>query len=198
MITENGLHTQKNQDGTWKYKVLPEVYEKVQPGDLIFVHGTSLVSKLIEFGEESKISHVGIAVSDCKMAEAVYGIGTHINYILYPHMTIKRIPNLTEDQKIIIVYLAEKYFNRKKYNTLGVIGWGVRLLFYKLLGHMFFPKLWFQPNEYFCSQEVDDILNCVGIKLVPDEDAVGDVTPSMLYNNPSLETVLEVGMNIDA
>lgn len=194
MWTENELRSATDPDGAWKYRVPPKVYEKVQPGDIVFVHGTSFVSKLIELDEESKISHVGIAVSECMLAEAVYGVGTRINSIVYPHMVIKRVKGITKYQQFRIAYLAEKVFLNKKYNTWGVLGWGVRLLISHLIGVNLFPKLWFQPNEYFCSQEVDTILNQVGITLVPKEDAVGDVTPSMLFHSEGLETILEVGM----
>lgn len=184
----------KEKSGRLVYPVPLIVQEKVRAGDIIFVHGTSFVSSLIEFGEQSYISHVGVAISNTEMSEAVYGVGTHIRPINYEHMIIKRCNEVVNRRERAIVFLATKIFNHKKYNTMGVIGWGIRLIIKRLFGLRLFPDLFDVPNEFFCSQEVDTIFDCAGIKLVTNEDAVGDVTPAMLFRSDKLVEVLTYGV----
>jgi hypothetical protein len=135
----------------------------MRAGDIIFVRGSSLLSKIIRFFDKGKFSHVAIAVSDSEVIETNWNMRSKIVKFYYTDYEIVSI-NLTDNQRNQVPVVAKKLEGRM-YDYVQV------------LGYIFKSRL-NNPHHLICSELVYNVLRGVGyIK----DDSLRDITPNELY-----------------
>ncbi|MCY8256442.1 hypothetical protein MOC12_21020 [Bacillus spizizenii] len=135
----------------------------MKAGDVIFVRGTSFVSRLVRFFDKGQFSHVAIAVSETHVIETNWNMTSKIvpfHYEDYESVELK----LTDFQRRCVPVIARRYEGRM-YDYIQVIGY----IFKSRLNN---------PRHLICSELVYNILSEVGY--VRDE-RLRDITPNELY-----------------
>lgn len=142
----------------------------MQTGDLVFVRGHSLLSRLITLFDKGKWSHVAVAVSDTEIIEAAYFTKVRIRKMEYKDYEIAPM-NLTFEEQKTIVELAKK-LEGKWYDYKQILWYVLRNLF-KVEKSPF----WNNPNDLICSELVFILYSSIG-------KTYGDsfVTPNELYH----------------
>lgn len=135
----------------------------MKAGDVIFVRGTSFISRIVRFFDKGEFSHVAIAVSDYYVIETNWNMKSRIVPFHYEDFELIEL-NLTEYQRWRVPVIAKKYEGRM-YDYLQVIGY----IFKSRLNN---------PRHLICSELVYNILSEVGY--VRDE-RLRDITPNELY-----------------
>ena len=146
----------------------------MKPGDIIFIRGNSLISKIIRFFDPGHFSHVVIAISENKVLEAQYGTKVHINEIDLTNKFYKIIDiGLSDEERDKVVHLGIELIG-KRYDYLQILGYIIRK-FYKPFQSNFFNS----PNNLICSELVYILLKRLG-KIDEKTDLI-DATPNELY-----------------
>lgn len=135
----------------------------MRAGDIVFVRGTSLISKLVRMIDKGEFSHVAIAVSDTQVIEANWYMRSKIVTFHYEDFEIVRL-NLTDNQVTQIPLVAKK-FEGKMYDYLQV------------LSYLFKGRI-NNPRHLICSELVYNILSEVGYI---NDDSLRDIKPNELY-----------------
>ncbi|MDQ0976604.1 hypothetical protein QFZ31_006656 [Neobacillus niacini] len=135
----------------------------MKAGDIIFVRGTGIISRLVRFFDKGKFSHVAIAVSDTHVIEADWYMRSNIVEFHYEDYEIVSL-NLTDNQRQHIPLTAIKY-EGKMYDYIQV------------LGYIFKSRL-NNPRHLICSELVYNILSEVGYI---NDASLRDITPNELY-----------------
>lgn len=135
----------------------------MRSGDVIFVRGTSLISRLILFFDKGNFSHVAIAVSDNEVIETNWNMKSKIVKFHYTDYEVV-LTSLTGVQRKYIPIVARGYEGRL-YDYIQVIG----LIFRSRLN---------SPRQLICSELVYNILTEVGYL---NNESLKDVTPNELY-----------------
>lgn len=136
---------------------------KVRAGDIIFVRGTSFISKLVRLFDGGSYSHVAIAVSSSHVIETNWYMKSKIVEFNYEDYDIVSLA-LTDSQRQQVPLVASKLE-------------GIMYDYQLILGYIFKRQL-NNPRHLICSELVYLLLHRIGY--VQDE-AVRDITPNELY-----------------
>lgn len=135
----------------------------MRAGDIIFVQGSSPISRLVRLFDKGKFSHVAIAVSETHVIETNWNMKSKIVEFHYEDFELVRL-QLSDNQRKIVPAVALKY-EGKWYDYLQIISY----IFQSRLNN---------PRHLICSELVYNILSEVGYV----EDGLSiDVTPNELY-----------------
>ena len=148
-------------------------------GDIIFVKGNSIFSKIIKWVTKSEYTHCAIVVSDDNLhiAEINYKYNLKINHLHYKDYVICRYKyDLTQEQKEKIYNFILNTLNTK-YDYIQTIGHLLRKLFgFKIINN---------PYMYNCSEFCDKFYKSADINLL-ENDYEGSVTPGELFRSEIL------------
>lgn len=142
---------------------LLESLGEMKAGDVVFVRGTSLISKIIRFFDKGEFSHVAIAVNETEVIEINWNIKSEIVPFYYKDYEIVRL-DLTEYQRDQILPIARSLEGRW-YDYLQILGF-------------FFNGKFNDPRKFICSELVYIILSKV--RFITDK-RIKDYTPNELY-----------------
>lgn len=135
----------------------------MRAGDVVFVRGNSIISKLIRLFDKGRFSHVAIAVSDTHVIETNWNMKSRIVEFKYKDFELVRLP-LTEDQRIRVAVEAKMLE-------------GVPYDYIQILFLMFSSRL-NNPRHFICSELVYTVLRNVGYL---NDTSLRDSTPNELY-----------------
>jgi hypothetical protein len=135
----------------------------LRAGDIVFIRGTSFISRIVRLFDKGKFSHVAIAVSDSEVIETNWNMKSKIVPFHYEDYEI--IPlDMTANQRRRIPVVAKMYEGRM-YDYLQVIAY----IFKGRLNN---------PRHLICSELVYNILSEVGYM---NDESLRDITPNELY-----------------
>lgn len=147
----------------------------MKAGDIIFVRGDSIISRIIRLFDRGCYSHVAIAVSDTEILEAQYFTRSRI--IKNPYDSYDTISlELSNVEKVRLRKIAESLTGRW-YDYRQVIGYVLR-------------KPWNNPNNMICSEIVATILYEFGYNNQVELEEFRMMKPNELYRY--LEETLEL------
>lgn len=135
----------------------------MKAGDVIFVRGTSVISKIVRLFDRGQFSHVAIAVSDSEVIETNWNMRSKIVPFHYKDYEVVSL-NLSDSQRTHIKNIASQY-QGKLYDYLQVISF----LFWGRLNN---------PRHLICSELVFNLLYDVGYLT---DESLRDCTPNELY-----------------
>ena len=165
-----------------KKKYEDKVQRKMNTGNLVFVQGKGIISKIIRFFDEGDYSHVAIAVDYDTVIEADVNTKVVCREFVpdkYSKITIMDL-GLTPDEAMRVVDEAQKLIG-KRYDYKQLIWYGLKRLF-NLEGRNRFNN----PKNIICSELVFIVLSEAGIldELgIKYDHIVGiDLTPNELYD----------------
>lgn len=138
---------------------------KIETGDIIFVRGNGILSKLVRFFDKGEFSHVAIAVSDTHILEANWNIRSKITKMEYTDYEVIRLKDITQEQKDMIPELA-KSLQGRWYD------------YFQILGILMKSRI-NSPQQLICSEIVYMILLGIGYE---DDVTLLDSTPNMMWN----------------
>lgn len=141
----------------------------MRAGDIIFVRGTSLLSRIIRFFDKGRYSHVAIAVSDTEILEAQYFTRSRI------------VKNYHEDYDIFDIGLSELQRSQVAWMSKNMTG---KWYDYKQILGYIFKRPWDNPNNMICSELVAVMLNELCILRPSHNITIGDfrmMKPNELY-----------------
>lgn len=146
---------------------------KYTTGDIVFVRGEDIESKLVRFFDPGEFNHVVLIVNDRgEMIEASEGEKVRIAPFLYESLEHEVIsPKYTAKQKADIFNDAQKYVG-ESYDNLEIAG----IVLSKLTGLDLFRRLQ-NPHEEICSKLAASILIDVGCA----DKSIFRMTPNELY-----------------
>jgi hypothetical protein len=143
----------------------------MKSGDIVFVRGNSLISKLIRLFDKGSFSHVAICLTENIVLEAQY------------FTTSRTVPFYFTDYEIVDLNLSDSQRERIQDLGLNLVG---RIYDYKLILSYFLRRVWNKkikiynsPNNYICSELVEILLQDVGA--IPKDEQLRDMTPNELY-----------------
>lgn len=155
----------------------------IKTGDIIFVRGTSIISKIIRFFDKGRFSHACIAISNTHILEAQYLKKVSIKPFYYGKKQIEIIDlGMNEEQKRKVISIGLS-LTGTWYDYPQLIYYVFKKLF-KLEGRNFLNN----PNNLICSELINQILLTTGY--IKSNEKVEDLTPNQLYN--FLKNVCEV------
>lgn len=135
----------------------------MQAGDIVFVQGRTLISKIIRFFDKGDFSHVAMAVSPNLIIEAQYGTKVRIVPFRFDYADCEIIDlHLTEVQRRQIQINANRYVG-KRYDYMQAIGMGLKR---GIDNH----------NAYICTEIIHELLNLIGYMC-----CIQDMKPNQLY-----------------
>lgn len=125
----------------------------IQRGDVIFVRGDSLLSKVIRYFDDGEFSHVAIALDENHVIGSQYPNGVHIRHFRFKDYEAIKAP--------IDISKAREYI-------------GYRYDYRQFLWYAFkVGRIWNTPNQFICSEL---------IAYAADKPEWKDVTPNQLYS----------------
>jgi hypothetical protein len=145
----------------------------MKAGDIVFVRGNSIISKIVMLFDKGKFSHVAIAVSDTEILEADWYTRTRITGFHFDDYEIVSL-DLSDEERELIPHASISVVG-KHYDYLQIM-WYVLKTMFSIKGKNRFNS----PNNLICSEVIFYILSEIGrVDL-----AIGispDVTPNELY-----------------
>lgn len=135
----------------------------MKAGDIVFVRGTSIISKIIRLFDKGKFSHVAIAISETHVIETNWNMRSKIVEFYYEDYEVVSLA-LTDSQRQRVPVIASKFVG-KWYDYIQVIGY----IFNSRLNN---------PRHLICSELVYNILSEVGYI---NDEKLRDITPNELY-----------------
>lgn len=140
---------------------------KMQPGDIVFVRGTSFISKLIMKYDKGNFSHVAIAVSDTHVLEAQSYTKSRIVPIYFKDYEVIDL-GLTDEERQLVVDNSKLLVGRS-YDYLQILS----ILFKLKLNNV---------NSLICSELVVLMLMELDIVDMDEYFELINYTPNQLYN----------------
>lgn len=171
-------------------RLVEPAYLHIEPGDILFTRGDSLISKLIRFGERHPgdwiaiVNHAGIVVENgtiktADAVEALLKVEKHTIWSYYKGMTDKiaifRPIGLNDKEKNIITEKAIDYVGRS-YGWFKIL---MHMLDYFLGGIYFFRRLANSDKYPICSWVVANAYSKVGLNFGCDP---GQANPDDLWD----------------
>jgi hypothetical protein len=153
----------------------------MKPGDIIFVQGKSVLSRLIRYFDKGKFSHVAVAISPTEVLEADIFIKSKIRPFNKDDYSLIEVIDLglTEEQRRMMPDIAKEYVGLD-YDYPQIFWYAIRRIFgFKGKNPLN------NPNNLICSELVFHVLDRLGIlsELGIDGDYRGiDLTPNELYD----------------
>lgn len=136
----------------------------MKAGDIVFVRGTSLISRIVRFFDRGQFSHVAIAVSDNEVLESNWNMKSKIVEFHYDDYEIVTL-DLTYVQIQSVPAIARQLEGRW-YDYLQV------------LSYVFDGRL-NNPRHLICSEVVYNVLSKVGYM---NDPSLRDIKPNELYS----------------
>lgn len=136
----------------------------MKAGDLVFVRGTSLISRLIRLFDKGEFSHVAVAVSETEIIE--------INW----NMKSKIVPFHYDNYEIVDLKLTDS--ERKHVSAYSKGLTGIWYDYTQILGYLIMNNKFNNPRYLICSELAYTIL--FEINRLP-KGSNKDVTPNGLY-----------------
>lgn len=136
----------------------------MKAGDIIFVRGDSLISRLVKLVDKGSFSHVAIAVSETEVIEANWNMKSSVVKFHYEDYEIVEL-NLTDNQRKQVPVVASSLVG-KWYDYIQVIAY----IFQSRINN---------PRQLICSELVYNIL--YSIDYMKDPNLV-DIKPNELYH----------------
>lgn len=136
----------------------------MKAGDIVFVRGKTLISKLVRIFDKGEFSHVAIAVSETHILEAQYFIRSRITPVYFNDFKIVPL-ELTEIERIELIKLAISLVG-KWYDYAQILGY----LLNKEINN---------SNYYICSEMIANILFKLG--KIENFSEVMNLKPNELY-----------------
>lgn len=144
----------------------------MKAGDIIFVKGDDSISKIIEFFDKGRFSHVAIAISESEVLEAQWFTKSRITPFYYNRYEVLDL-GLSESHRNMI--------NKISYSLIGHYYDFIQVLSYFIkdtINKKF--KVINNPNNYICSEIIEVLLQKIGV--IPNEKKLRNLTPNELYN----------------
>lgn len=145
----------------------------MRAGDIVFVKGTSWISRIIRWIDEGEFTHVGIAFSETELIEAQRFTRVRIYPLGDVEHTVASL-SVTERERSRMLIEAQNLLGTR-YDYLQIIGYIVRKLFGRKGSGRFNS-----PNKLICSELVSRAVYAAGITNKKDE--LYDLTPNQLYD----------------
>lgn len=151
---------------------------EIKPGNIIFVHGNSLIDKGIEYFDKGFYSHVAIGMpSDCAL-ESQYLVNTRIITNPYhDNITVLDL-GLTDEQIDKLVHSSFKYLE-DKYDIKQIFG----ILISDLFKNIHTNVSWNDRKKKICSELVVDVLYDIGFFNYVEYESLVNTTPNKLYTS---------------
>jgi hypothetical protein len=145
----------------------------MKAGQIIFVRGTSLLSRLIEYFDHGKFSHVFLCLSDNAILEAQYLTKSSIVPFHYQNTKYEIIDlNLTRSQRQRVQELGLSLIGHK-YDYIQILSYLIKDTINKKF------KIINNPNNFICSEIIEIILQ--DIVIIPSDKNLKDMTPNELF-----------------
>lgn len=150
-------------------------------GDIIAFEGRTLVSKLIRWATKTKVTHVGIMVSEESLMEtSFFGVRLRRLKENEPKYYILRYENLTDRQKMkISKFVLDKV--KTGYDFKLFFGIGLNIIFDM-------QTKWNNKNKYICVELILSAYESIGIKLLKNYHE-NHVIPEDLMDSPYLSII---------
>lgn len=150
----------------------------VLPGDLIFVRGTSPLSRGIELAEHGRYSHVAIYAGDGKVIEAQGGrtVGYNDLAAYAGKYDVGRVQCALFRRKQVLEYAKKQFGIRYDYTLIA-------FLFMKLTFQMDWSLKYKEHQAFICSTLVNDAWGESGVRLCPNDYP----TPQELADSPLVQ-----------
>ena len=151
---------------------------KMNKGDIIFVRGKSLKSRIVRLFDKGRFSHVAVCVSEEIILEADFFTKSHmVKFDESKYDDIEVIDlGLSDELRFMVAEIALDYVG-KNYDYAQLFGYAVEKVFHCK------RNLFNNPNNLICSELVFHILDRIGIL---DDLQIGsegeDLTPNQLYD----------------
>lgn len=144
----------------------------MKAGNIIFVRGDSIISKVIRRVDKGEFSHVAVALSDSHIIEAEWSTKSIIT------------PFVHQDYEIVDLNLTKEQEDRLIRKAVDLTGFSYD--YPQLLGYIFKEVSLGSPKKYICSEIAYELLKEVDID-------VGDrnITPNQLYKLLTGVTLIE-------
>lgn len=151
-------------------------------GDLVFVQGKSIVSKIIRFIDKGTYSHVAIAINERQVIEADVDTRVAVRRFVEDKWNIIEVIDLklTNNQRLSVYHRALEYIDTR-YDYIQLIWYAIRKMF-NIKGKNPLNN----PRNVICSELVYIVLDEAGILNdlgISDTFKNGtDLTPNELYD----------------
>lgn len=142
----------------------------MRKGDILFVRGKSLISKVIN-SVDGPYSHVALALSDDTILEAQRFTESRIVKNYHVDYDIHRL-DLTDEQRDMIVECALQLIGRE-YDYAQVVG--------TLFNRLFHITRKNNRSKFICSELVVEMLYIIGYIDECDKEAIIHCTPNELF-----------------
>lgn len=151
----------------------------MQAGDILFVRGKSLLSRIIRWFDQGDFSHVAIAVSDTHILEAQYFTRSRIVENYFEDYDIVRFP-LDEADRIHLKFMIDSGHYQGVWYDYAQIIWYMIERFIKFFLKLDMRNPFNNPNHMICSEIVLEIL--CDLNYADEDEYLGDITPNELYH----------------
>jgi len=156
----------------------------MKSGDILLFRNKTLMSKIIQWGTNSKYSHVAVCANaemnlliEAQGSVRAADIRTMNNYDIFRIKAGHRY-NLNK----VVSFLVSKL--NEKYDYAGVIFLGIMKLF--RLNKL--ANKWQKDRDYFCSELVYEAFKAGGLQIV-DKESAGVVSPADIANSDIIEDI---------
>ena len=123
----------------------------MEHGDLVFVRGTSLLSKVIKFFDKGEFTHVAIILDNKHVIDSQYPSGVRIRHFRF------------KDYEVV---QADGDMDK----ALSFIGYKYDFIQFLWYGFKYGDKVWNNPNQLICSELIAHyLLNNEYLNLSPNE-----------------------------
>ena len=147
-------------------------------GDIVFIRGKSIISKLVRYFDKGEFSHVAVAVSPTHIIEADWKTKSIIKPFEYEDFEVVRL-NLNEQQKDQLIKDAIQ-LTGKWYDYTQILGYVLSKE--DVLG---------SPKRLICSEIAYELLYGLGI-----DTGDRNISPNELYSFLTADTLTGVAQTI--
>lgn len=150
----------------------------MRTGDIVFVRGKNVISRLIKYFDNGQFSHVAIAISSTEIVEAQYGMDVVRRKLPIDYDCDIMDIGLIREQRVKVICSCMKLMT-KKYDFMQLVWYVLRKVF-----HLKGKNPLNNPNNLICSELVYTVLEDTGIlKELGIKSTQGrDSTPNELYD----------------
>lgn len=120
----------------------------MQAGDIVFVRGESVISKIVRMFDKGRYSHVALAVSSTHVVDADFKTKVQIRKFSEEDFDVVDL-RLPEEKRDVVVHEAIQLVGAN-YDYLQILGY----IFSKELG---------TPKNYICSELIHVLMKKVGV-----------------------------------
>lgn len=148
---------------------------QIMPGDIIFVKGKTIISRIIRLFDPGRFTHVAIAMSDEDIFEAQYYTKARITNNYFDDYEVVRL-DLDAWQRMVVLksghMLAGRWYDYFEI-AIFVFKKVARLIGFKV------KRANTNPNNLICTEAIEIMLKEAGY--LKQHEVLGDRTPNELY-----------------